>query len=212
MEGFLRSTNLRIASLDFSNSVFEDSPNANYYPRMVKPAPNQLPYLGPAEELSVVLALRHAEVLFSRLMKRGDYGEFAQNVVCSSSVKAAPERALDPFRDRKDYTLGRLANTNEKVAEGMRMIPTLGITSIAVGPWARPWCSSCSTTTGSLVPMSVKSIEIRQTVTCPSRAKITRPRKMTFYCIRPGRQLQKTNLYSSTACSSGTGTARRSIF
>ena len=102
------STNPRITPLDFSASVFYYA-----YKRYFQESPPAAPYTGPVEEASLVLALRHAEVLFERLKAREDYAEFAENTVCSSDAGGDAQRS---FMEAYDHTIGIFANELRSVS------------------------------------------------------------------------------------------------
>ena len=112
------STNPRISPLDFSASVFYYG-----YKRYFQESSPAAPYTGPVEEASLVLALRHAEVLFERLRARDDYSEFAENTVCSSDPAGDAQRS---FMEARDQTIGVFAN--ELRAVGGRGSSTNGVT------------------------------------------------------------------------------------
>ena len=105
------SNNPRITPLDFSASVFFYG-----YKRYFEESSPAHPYTGPVEEASLVLALRHAEVLFERLKAREDYGEFAENTVCSSDAGGDAQRS---FMDAYDHTIGVFANELRSVGSAV---------------------------------------------------------------------------------------------
>ncbi len=105
------SNNPRITPLDFSASVFYYG-----YKRYFEESSPAHPYTGPVEEASLVLALRHAEVLFERLKAREDYAEFAENTVCSSDAGGDAQRS---FMDAHDHTIGVFANELRSVGSAV---------------------------------------------------------------------------------------------
>ena len=105
------SNNPRITPLDFSASVFYYG-----YKRYFQESSPAHPYTGPVEEASLVLALRHAEVLFERLKAREDYAEFAENTVCSSDAGGDAQRS---FMDAYDHTIGVFANELRSVGSAV---------------------------------------------------------------------------------------------
>ena len=112
MESLFDSTDERISHLDFSKSMFGGGSNTPFFPRWRKPAPSNPPYLFPEEELAVMLTMRHAEVLFSRLKAQESYAHFAQATVCANNPATS---SLVPFQNNMDHNLGRIGNTRNKV-------------------------------------------------------------------------------------------------
>ena len=110
MEELIASTSGRLAPLDLDPP--EDS--IGHHVRMLPPSPGSAPYIMPPEELSRVLAFRHAELLLARLHARDDYEKFAEDTVCSSDPQMA---AQAPFYDSREHTLGVFANSAKIVGE-----------------------------------------------------------------------------------------------
>ena len=68
----------------------------------------------PTWEFSLVLALRHSEVLFNRFRVRQDYDQLSGSVVCSSSLTDLERKIRSEF-DQADYNIRLLSNTLEPV-------------------------------------------------------------------------------------------------
>ena len=97
----------------------------------------------PNWEFSVVLALRHSEVLFNRLRVRQDYDPFAESVACSSFISDLQRKIRSEF-DQADYNIRLLSDTLEPV-QGENLI-----TSIKAGDY-RGGSAILSTTIGFLI-------------------------------------------------------------
>ena len=97
----------------------------------------------PNWEFSVVLALRHSEVLFNRLRVRQDYDPFAESVACSSFISDLQRKIRSEF-DQADYNIRLLSDTLEPV-QGENLI-----TAIKAGDY-RGGSAILSTTIGFLI-------------------------------------------------------------
>lgn len=104
------SSNPRITPLDFSASVFEF--DYKRYFRVRPPAPHH--HTGPVEEASLVLGLRHGEVLFKRLKARGDYAQFAADTLCGTDPAAAAQAS---FVESRDHSIGLFGNEFRSIAK-----------------------------------------------------------------------------------------------
>ena len=78
MRNLLASTNGRITPLDLEGSDFD----LGFHERLFKTYPGFPPHVAPAEELSVVLSMRQAQILLQRLKTRTDYQQFAEDTFC----------------------------------------------------------------------------------------------------------------------------------
>ena len=110
MEELIASTDGRLAPLDL------DPPpdSIGHHVRLLPASPGSVAYIMPPEELSRVLAFRHAKILLARLHARDDYEKFAEDTVCSSDPQMA---AQAPFYVTREHTLGVFANSNRVVGQ-----------------------------------------------------------------------------------------------
>ena len=112
LEGHVASTNPRIEPLALDFPEYND----NHAQRLLPASEGAVAYEFPAEEVSRVLALRHAEVLLGRLKQRSDYAQFVEDALCAQYPQATPHNELQkPFMAANEHTLAALANTGEIV-------------------------------------------------------------------------------------------------
>ncbi len=108
MRALVESTNDRILPLDFSGADFSNG----YHQRFLSTSDEFSPYVMAVEEIGMVLALRHAEVLFQRLKAGGDYSRFAEETVCSS---APVDAAISRFLASSDQSIGVMLSPADDV-------------------------------------------------------------------------------------------------
>ena len=114
MRSLLASTDSRIAPLDLEGSDF----TMGLANRVFQGYNGMVSYLWPAEQLSIHLSLRHAEILLERLKQRNDYVALAEEAVCASNPTGAAGVVTAPFRESRDHTLGLLPFSDSLAMSG----------------------------------------------------------------------------------------------
>ena len=101
------STNSRIAPLDLESADY----SLGYGRRLTRTEPSAYPYLFPAEEASLQLAMRHGEQLLQRLKSAADYAEFAEEFVCFADPTDAVDKIKSRFYQDHEHSLAHFANS-----------------------------------------------------------------------------------------------------
>ncbi len=114
MRGLLASTNPRIVPLDLEGSDF----TMGLGNRLFKGYSGMAMYLWPAEQLSIFLSLRHAEMLLERLKQQDDYAALAERAVCAPNPDDAASVVTAPFRESREHTLGLLPYSSTLALSG----------------------------------------------------------------------------------------------
>ena len=105
------STNSRIAPLDLESANY----SLGYGRRLTRTKPSVYPYLFPAEEASLQLAMRHGEQLLQRLKSSADYAEFAEDFVCFANPNDAVDIIRTRFYYNYEHSLAHFANSGDVV-------------------------------------------------------------------------------------------------
>lgn len=114
MRGLLDSTNPRIVPLDLEGSDF----TMGLANRLFQGYNGMAMYMWPAEQLSIFLSLRHAEILLERLKQQDDYAALAERAVCAPNPDDAASVVTAPFRESREYTLGLLPYSSTLALSG----------------------------------------------------------------------------------------------